>query len=197
MENKICLNCGEEFKPSKNDERIKFCSAYCRLDHRNKNGYMPEWYQKNKAHVKAYTQLNYEDRNQARRERYANDEEYRQKQKNKAAKYNHSHPRAKKDQHLRKSFGITLRDYEELLESQDRKCAICGRKDSGNTKSEYFFVDHNHKTGEIRGLLCSKCNFGIGQFNDDVDLLANAINYLKGDGYGKVVNMVQSKCGAR
>jgi hypothetical protein len=63
-----------------------------------------------------------------------------------------------------------------MLLNQNNKCAICGRDKSEFKKR--FAVDHNHKTGEIRGLLCVNCNHGLGTFKDNTIFLNNAIKYL-------------------
>lgn len=83
---------------------------------------------------------------------------------------------------LMKSYGISLDRFNEMLECQDGKCAICGNPE---TKVDYrtkepraLAVDHNHDTGEIRGLLCSDCNTGIGLLQDNVLLLQKAIEYI-------------------
>lgn len=78
--------------------------------------------------------------------------------------------------HLKLNWGLTIADYDEMLENQNGQCAICGTEDFGSKRGA---VDHNHKTGEIRGILCSKCNQGLGLFNDDVESLNSAIQYLK------------------
>lgn len=84
---------------------------------------------------------------------------------------------------LKKQYGISLEEYNELLLKQNNKCAICGnfetQRSNPKGKIDSLRVDHNHKTNKIRGLLCSKCNFGISQFNDDIELLLKAIEYLK------------------
>lgn len=89
-----------------------------------------------------------------------------------------------KDSQLKNQFGITLQEYEEILEKQNGVCAICGCNNNhkSNPKGDIdrLSVDHNHQTGKVRGLLCSRCNFGIGQFNDDPTLLISAIDYLLG-----------------
>lgn len=77
---------------------------------------------------------------------------------------------------LKRYYGITLAEYDNLLEKQEYKCAICGTEKTENGKS--FAVDHSHKTGKVRGLLCNKCNIGLGHFNDDNNLLLKAISYL-------------------
>ena len=67
-----------------------------------------------------------------------------------------------------------------MLAAQDGKCAICGTTSTGNRKA--FHVDHDHKTGKVRGLLCSNCNTGIGNLRDDIGLLNRAIEYLSHKG---------------
>ena len=69
------------------------------------------------------------------------------------------------------SYGITLKEYNDLLIKQDYKCSIC-------LKNKKLVVDHCHTTGKVRGLLCSKCNTGLGFFDDSVDLLRKAANHV-------------------
>jgi len=78
---------------------------------------------------------------------------------------------------LQQIYHITYADYEILLTSQQKVCAICGDKQS--TKSSYLDVDHDHTTGAVRGLLCGNCNRGLGQFHDDIPRLRKAVNYLE------------------
>jgi len=87
------------------------------------------------------------------------------------------HGAGERNSSLRSKYGITAADYETMLVAQKAVCAICGCPAS-DFKSR-FAVDHDHKTGTIRGLLCFHCNSGIGHFRDDVILLASAIGYLK------------------
>lgn len=77
---------------------------------------------------------------------------------------------------LKRRYGITSEDYSRMLEEQNYKCAICfiDKCQSGRN----FAVDHNHDTGKIRGLLCSACNMGLGNFKDSPELIKKAINYL-------------------
>jgi hypothetical protein len=81
---------------------------------------------------------------------------------------------------LKKAYGISLQDYNELLTKQNGKCSICGVDNNGyyRKKPRAFAVDHCHTTSKIRGLLCSDCNTGIGLLKDNIDLLNNAIKYL-------------------
>lgn len=75
---------------------------------------------------------------------------------------------------LRRDFGLELGRYDEMLEEQDGRCAICRREPNGKR----LHVDHCHTTGVVRGLLCYTCNVGLGNFNDDPDRLQVAIEYL-------------------
>lgn len=86
-------------------------------------------------------------------------------------------------QHLRRKYRITPEQYKALLKKQGGKCAICRRAEtSRNTFGEIaaLSIDHDHSTGQIRGLLCRNCNSLIGMAQDNIDLLKKAINYLKG-----------------
>jgi hypothetical protein len=83
---------------------------------------------------------------------------------------------------LRKMHGITIEQYEEMERQQGGVCAICGQKERAvNPKTgeaRGLAVDHCHSGNHIRGLLCSSCNTGLGLFQDDVDRLRKAIDYL-------------------
>ena len=77
---------------------------------------------------------------------------------------------------LKHKTGLTKASYKNILDKQKGKCAICGKTISENGRN--LSVDHCHNTNIIRGLLCTKCNFGIGYFDDRKDLLEKAIHYL-------------------
>lgn len=77
---------------------------------------------------------------------------------------------------VKHSFGITYEDWVNLMESSEWKCEICGR--TIETSGRTLAVDHCHKTGRIRGVLCQRCNCAIGLMNDDPAILQNAIQYL-------------------
>ncbi len=76
---------------------------------------------------------------------------------------------------LKKKFGLSESAFNDLLESQNGVCAICGGKPAGRRLA----VDHDHKTGRVRGLLCLHCNTGLGNFKDSVALLGCVLAYLK------------------
>jgi len=74
-------------------------------------------------------------------------------------------------------YGITAQDYQDMLHNQDYSCNICCTHVSELKRA--LSVDHDHATGKVRGLLCSKCNVGLGHFNDSLELLSSAYNYLE------------------
>jgi len=103
----------------------------------------------------------------------SNKEKINQKMKEK----HHANPEYIQNRNMINKFGIGLNEYNQILFAQDGKCAICGKHHT-EVKTR-FCVDHDHKTGQVRGLLCKQCNFGIGMFRDNKEVLKNAIKYLK------------------
>jgi hypothetical protein len=81
---------------------------------------------------------------------------------------------------FKNQYGISMEDYERMLAAQGGGCAICGAT-VPSSRTKFFAVDHCHATGVVRGLLCTKCNRGLGLFNDDTDRLSAAVRYLEGN----------------
>lgn len=75
-------------------------------------------------------------------------------------------------------YGVSPEQYYELWQAQEGKCKICGTK---LPDGEYLQIDHDKNTGEIRGLLCPKCNKGLGMFNDNPENFEKAKEYLGED----------------
>lgn len=75
--------------------------------------------------------------------------------------------------HLKIKYGLTINSFKKLLYKQNGTCALC------KTQRDRPVVDHNHLSNKVRGILCHKCNAGIGFFEDNVQLLKQAIKYLK------------------
>jgi len=77
-------------------------------------------------------------------------------------------------------YGISSDEADFLLKKQGGGCAICGATESQSSRhaGKPLHIDHSHKTGEVRGILCEQCNRGLGLFRDDTSLLDNAIKYL-------------------
>lgn len=82
-----------------------------------------------------------------------------------------------KDVRYQYEYGISLQDYNCFYRAQNGCCAIC--KTSQEELKRTLAVDHSHRTGKVRGLLCDSCNKGIGNLHDSIDRLASAIVYLK------------------
>jgi hypothetical protein len=80
--------------------------------------------------------------------------------------------------HLRNKFGLTVEEYDRILEAQGGVCALC---DARATPGISLHVDHDHGTGEIRGLLCMRCNNALGLFREDPDVLKRVAQYVTAD----------------
>lgn len=94
--------------------------------------------------------------------------------------YREDNRKALSDRERKRRFGITPERYSEMFQSQNAVCAICQQPETATRlgKVKALSVDHCHKTGAIRGLLCSDCNTGIGKLKDDPSVLQSAIRYL-------------------
>jgi hypothetical protein len=87
-----------------------------------------------------------------------------------------NHPERVRGAYLRRKYGITLEDWVRAFRAQNGCCAICGDKFGDDPKKTH--VDHDHKTGEFRKLLCRNCNIGLGMFKSNPEFLRKAIDYL-------------------
>jgi len=107
-----------------------------------------------------YYHTNKDRINVERRARWSTDGEYRTK---------------KRLQGIASRYGITIEEYLELYEQTDGKCAICDVRPD----TRALHVDHNHTTGNIRGLLCHHCNTAIGLLKEDPNIISKVLEYLK------------------
>ena len=191
----ICKICESSFEPL--HHKVVCCSRDC--TEKNFQRIKKEYYRRNRQKVI--------DRSEARRkqlqsesgwkprprrtkeELQAYQKAFRQDPKNKDAirestrNYKLRNPLIAKAGHLRRKFGISLDQFNEMLAAQNGVCAICGEKET-RLKKNYdepgdLCVDHCHKTGKIRGLLCFKCNSAIGKLRDSSDGLTKALEYLR------------------
>lgn len=120
---------------------------------------------------------------------FVNTDESRKKRAAYARKYRarkmEEDPGFHKHWSLKKSYGIGIQEYNEMLERQHGVCAICEgtEKSTAHTskKIRTLAVDHCHSTGKVRGLLCSRCNRALGFFGDSIPTLKKAIAYLGGN----------------
>lgn len=77
---------------------------------------------------------------------------------------------------IKRRYGICRAEWNEILQQQNGGCAVCGKARCSRGR---LHVDHCHKTGKVRGLLCENCNAGIGRFQDSSSLLRRAAEYLE------------------
>jgi hypothetical protein len=84
-------------------------------------------------------------------------------------------PAKRRAEGLKINYGLSVNDYNEMHRKQNGVCAIC----KSDNRGKRLVVDHDHKTGEVRGLLCSSCNWALGHMKDDIGILEKAIDYLK------------------
>ena len=151
---------------------------------------MKAWKQANRPHVRAEAR-EWRRKNEAtpegRARARANEKSYRarhpEKTRAKNARNNKLYFPNIRNSNLKKLYGITQADYERMFEKQGGCCAICKAPDPGG-KKRFLSVDHNHKTGKVRALLCDDCNVGLGRLRDDPELLRAALTYLAEHGEG-------------
>ena len=83
-----------------------------------------------------------------------------------------------RDYEKMRKYKISQQDYEAMKKAQDNRCAICGNRQLLHINNGELNIDHDHKTGKVRGLLCNYCNTGIGMLKDNISTLKNAVKYL-------------------
>lgn len=162
MDTKICKNCGKN----------KILHLF-HLSKQNSDGH--EGICKNCRNNQTYA---------AKLRRKASDPEAYKQYHNKINKRFYSKPGVRRNENLRHLYGIEQDWYDRKLIEQHGVCAICG---GGAKENRFFHIDHDHSHHEnskkgceycLRGLLCEKCNRGLGSFNEDIGSLYNAIKYL-------------------
>ena len=166
MENKrICLGCNLEklissFGKSKGVKK-SYPRSYCKICAIRR---LKEWRQKNP------------DKIQDNQTRYLENIESFKKR----ARKNHlKNPESNRISSLKRLYGITSDDYEMFFQKQKGLCAICLTPNSTDFRKKRFSIDHCHRTGKVRGLLCGNCNSGLGLFKDDLSILRTAVEYLR------------------
>lgn len=165
MENKICTKCKVSKTISsftircKRTGRLHTWCSLCLKEYKS-----VRWATK-KVEMKEYKKIWYEKNKEDQKEKNRNRYHTGDKTKHSANVWKNK---------ILRDFGITEVDYKSILESQQGVCKICRKKDDRR-----LAVDHCHVTGNIRGLLCRRCNTSIGLFEDNVNLLKYAIEYLE------------------
>jgi hypothetical protein len=178
---KRCTKCGET-KPSsefhKDSGRPDGLYIWCKDCQRAKS---KAWREanadKHKASVKAWRKAN---RERARAYDKAWLAKNPDKQREYLERYRTKNPeqyeRVQRSGHLRRTYGLTIEDYDAMLDAQGGVCALCGAEPSPKRR---LCVDHCHSTGAIRQLLCQRCNRTLGLFDDDPGWFTRAAEYLE------------------
>ncbi len=167
---KNCHECGAKLEVNVNwyAAFMKAHSNICkecyrskgRERYKNNREKIINWYKDNKEKIKERRRNQYRNNPEKKRER---DRKWRESNKDRVREYGWRH----------QGINITYREYEKMYEEQGGKCLFCGKE------FKVLAVDHNHNTGEIRGLLCLRCNLKIEAY-ENVDVRNNIIKYLEG-----------------
>jgi hypothetical protein len=139
--------------------------------------YHREWARKHRARLKAKRMANHakvlayekawRDKNRSRIRAYG--VAYEKANKPRKAKHYRSY-------RLKSEYGLSELRYQRLAKTQGWLCLICD--DKPDVRGEKLVIDHDHSTGEVRGLICRRCNTGLGYFRDNANFLRHAVHYL-------------------
>ena len=150
---KICIDCNVE-------KHINEFNKYCRFC--QKCGYI-----RRKKYLQQYTQTSeFKEHSHKYQKEYRDARKHRPERKQKVREF-----------HLKHEYNITLIEYDIMFKNQKGCCDICHKH-----QSEFklpLYVDHDHKTDKVRGLLCKNCNMALGFMKDDPDIILEAYNYIK------------------
>lgn len=156
--NSQCKSCVSEYYPAHKKDRTAYYQKY-HAEHREKeNEYSKKYFQEHKESVRVTS-----------KKWLASKPGYHKKYYTEVYKQN------SREKRYFSTYGITIAEYDNLFTLQNGVCAVCG-KDNGKRR---LCIDHDHKTGKIRGLLCHACNTTLGHSRDDVSILGKLIGYLK------------------
>jgi hypothetical protein len=161
---KVCYSCNEE----------KALTEFYK-NRAKKDGFADECKNCNKLRAKKYREDNREKIAEWQRE-YRKKPEYKRRKNALARQANKVKPDLRRNAMLKYMYGITLDQYNKILKDQDYRCAVCKKHESNEKRS--LHVDHDHNTGEIRGLLCNYCNSRFIGRHRDPERYRQAAEYL-------------------
>ncbi len=178
METKICTKCKEtktldNFWKSNGKSKI-YCKSCCMLSNR-------QTYAKRKTKIDEILKLNQDSKVCTRCGEIKPINNFLRDVSNKTGKANICKS-CRKNTYLKTLYKIDVIQYNKMLEEQDYKCAICKEPETSKDRTgniRNLAVDHCHRTGKVRRLLCSKCNTTLGKYKEDIRLFQNFINYIK------------------
>ena len=166
--NKICSKCGENKPRTEYNKEHGRERAYCKICHR---AAVAKWQSDNREHQREYHAQWCKDNPDKVRE-YAKKNYHNRSEESKAKKAIYSRKRV-----LESRYGITQKDWDRMHDDQGGLCALC-RIPGRTGKHGKFAVDHNHDTGQVRGLLCTTCNVAIGALGETRENLQRAVDYV-------------------
>lgn len=141
------------------------------LERRRK--YHSEHAEEENAKRRAYYQANKETQSAKAKARYYKD---RAGNIERSKEWKRKNPTVAFNTHLKSKYGITIEDRKRLLQMQGGVCAVCEDPTFGGKEP---CVDHDHKTGKVRGMICRKCNAGLGFLKDDITVVERLLEYLR------------------
>ena len=177
---KVCSTCNTE-KPYSEFHKAKgYRAGYTGQCKACRYVKMAEWAKSHPDNRKAtYKRLNQKDERRAKNREYAQERRDNGKAPEYMSEYRQIHHdkilQQARDGNLRNKYGLTPEQFHSMLAAQDGVCSICKQPDKQGIR---LAVDHNHDTGEVRGLLCGNCNKAIGLMRDSPAILFRAIEYL-------------------
>jgi hypothetical protein len=136
-------------------DALKVCNGPCGLEKRVRDFYV-EWSRRAKPYVFSKCKVCTDEKNKAWKAE------------------NQDLIRRNRRRHALKKYGLTLEQYEAMVDAVGGACELCG-----TVPDKQLSVDHCHTTGVVRGLLCQRCNMGIGYFDDDIERIAGVVTYLQ------------------
>lgn len=180
---KVCSRCKKRKPESefhKNRRTLDGLSHYCKECVRE---YGHKWHKANPKKVKEisrkYRKANFgKVKKRERKWRKVHLEEVNERSR----RWNKANPEKVKEMsrkaYLKRVFDLTPEEYNRMFEAQGGVCAICGEPERVD-RLKYLSIDHNHITGKVRGLLCSRCNFVVGVTGENIVILQRTIDYLR------------------
>lgn len=139
--------------------------------------YKSKWVEDNRDRVNELERIRRQKRLEQKRKYYEEHKEEIRLKKKQLSEERKAKQKISKFRHHLKKYNISYEDYMNILEKQQGKCLGCYRTESQINKR--LSVDHCHKTGRVRGLICFTCNLVIGNCYENIDTLNNLIEYLK------------------
>lgn len=151
-------------------------------DREKKLAYWRDYYQQHREEKRAYSHNRYiinreKILNYMKKYYSKNTEQIKEYKK----KYHKLHPETNRNWRLKSEYGMDIEEFNQMLGFQNGLCAICGKEmtETGKSRGMGMVIDHDHKTGAVRGIVHGSCNHILGYAKDDIDILKKAIKYLE------------------